>query len=131
MASLIQRKRSWLNIRTRSKYPTFYLKMGIFIYMGTYIYYQEMGRTMGYSLHWCQEIYRTSRGTQTHSQIENTTYNVLCRLTNVICYFLLLLHKAHPIKLWKMFYLLFKHFDPFLNLFPSLYVPSIKKSGDC
>ena len=31
------------------------------------------------------------------------------------------------IKLWNMIYLLFKHFDPFLNLFPSLYVPSIRK----
>ena len=33
------------------------------------------------------------------------------------------------IKLWNMFYLLFKHFDPFLNLFPSLYVPSIRKKA--
>jgi hypothetical protein len=33
------------------------------------------------------------------------------------------------IKLWNMLYLLFKHFDPFLNLFPSLFVPSIKKKA--
>ena len=29
-----------------------------------------------------------------------------------------------------MFYLLFKHFDPFLNLYPSLYVHSIKKKAE-
>ena len=33
------------------------------------------------------------------------------------------------IKLWKMFYHLYKHFDPFLNLFPPLYVPSIRKKA--
>ena len=33
------------------------------------------------------------------------------------------------IKLWNMLYLLFKHFDTFLNLFPSLFVPSIQKKA--
>ena len=31
------------------------------------------------------------------------------------------------IKLRNLYYLLLKHFDPYLNLFPSLYVPSIRK----
>ena len=40
----------------------------------------------------------------------------------------MVVYKA-AIKLWNLFYLLFKHFDPFLNLFPSLYVPSIRKKA--
>ena len=42
----------------------------------------------------------------------------IVELVDVIVMFFL------AIKLWNMFYLLFKHFDPFIK-FPSLYVPSI------
>ena len=40
------------------------------------------------------------------------------------------LNKPLAIKLTNIFYLLFKHFYPFLNLFPYFYVPSIKKKSN-
>ena len=54
----------------------------------------------------------------------------MCPSPLLLCCFCAVVIVVLAIKLWNMFYLLFQHFDPFLNLFPSFYVPSIQRKAE-